>query len=147
MVTEQQSAPDRAGFGWRLPLYVARAVWLLAWARLAMGRVPLDQLRQVSAVNPVCQRGAGGEVVDVVSRVIPQVACWVPWRSDCLVQALAGQRWLASTGIASQIEIGVASEVAEGFASHAWLRSGGQVVIGGAVSRYAVILGADDQSA
>ena len=137
----------RARFGLRLPLLLARAVWLLAWGRVEMGRIPLARLAATddSTTGPA---GAGAPLtaadevmIDVVSRLIPEVACWVPWRADCLVQSLAAQRWLAAEGIAARIEIGVNPAAPQGFASHAWLRCSTGVVVGGETAQYAVLLG------
>lgn len=81
-----------------------------------------------------------------IGYVVSRTARLVPWRSDCLVQALAAQRWLLRGGIATEIVIGIDQTQKEGFLSHAWLRWGELVVTGGSVTRYSVILGPDDLS-
>ena len=60
----------------------------------------------------------------------------VPWRSDCVVQALAARRWLARGGVDSDVCIGVRND-AQGFQAHAWLKVGERIVTGGDVSSYA----------
>ena len=67
---------------------------------------------------------------------INRMSARVPWRSDCLVQALAGQRWLIGNGIASEIEVGTAKRPDGSFESHAWLRQQDRVVLGGDVTGY-----------
>lgn len=75
-----------------------------------------------------------------IAFVIPRVAARMPFRSDCLVQALAGQRWLAAAGIGCQIEIGVDNNSDDGFLAHAWLIHEDVIVTGGEVSRYRSLL-------
>ena len=60
-----------------------------------------------------------------------QVAsCYVP-RATCLTQALAAQALLGFGGIPAAVRIGVAKET-EDFEAHAWLESGGKILMGGA---------------
>ena len=54
----------------------------------------------------------------------------MPWRSDCLVQALAAQRWLARKGVPSCLQIGSRKTEMIGFEAHAWLSVGDLVVTG-----------------
>jgi hypothetical protein len=63
----------------------------------------------------------------------------VPWRSDCMVQAMAAQRWLASSNIPSTMTIGVRKDAPEGFGAHAWLQVGDAMVTGGDFSSYVAI--------
>lgn len=86
------------------------------------------------------QMTGANELVNTVAAVVPRIAPWLPWRSDCLVQALAAQHWLGANGIASHIVIGVDKTEAKGFEAHAWLRYGDRVITGGAVDRYRVLL-------
>lgn len=75
-------------------------------------------------------------LVDQVAFAIPRAADRVPWRADCLVQALAGERWLRRRGIAAQIIIGVKKDAKVPIDAHAWLDVGGQVVTGGDIADY-----------
>lgn len=68
------------------------------------------------------------------SYVISCIAARLPWRSDRLVQALAGQGRLRRRGIGSQISIGV-DRAAGAFIAHAWLMQDDRILIGGEVSR------------
>lgn len=54
----------------------------------------------------------------------------VPWRSDCLIQAIAAKMWLNSLGIPSECRL-AADAKPSGLCAHAWLLSDGQVVTGG----------------
>lgn len=61
--------------------------------------------------------------VTAASRYIP--------RATCLVQGLAAQVLLAREGIPSDLCIGVAMEDPSLFEAHAWVETGGSIVIGG----------------
>jgi hypothetical protein len=74
-------------------------------------------------------------LVERVAYTLPVMGLRTPWRSDCLVQALAGRHWLARAGIAADIRLGVRTEA--DFGAHAWLKVGERVVTGGDVSTYA----------
>ncbi len=67
---------------------------------------------------------------------IPRVAARLPWRADCMVQALAAQRWLAAHDIASSVRLGVRPRDDDEFEAHAWLTVGEAVVTGGDISPY-----------
>lgn len=57
----------------------------------------------------------------------------VPWRADCVVQALAAKFWLERAGVETAFRLGVRRE-AGGLLAHAWLEVGGVPVSGGAPS-------------
>ena len=57
-----------------------------------------------------------------------------------MVQAIAGQNWLGALGVASEIQIGVEHPADGEFGAHAWLLAGGEVVTGGDIERYHVLL-------
>ncbi len=65
-----------------------------------------------------------------VKYAVMRMARFVPWRSDCLVQALAAQKWLESYGIAANLVIGVDPLRPQGFHAHAWLTYGEELVTG-----------------
>lgn len=75
-------------------------------------------------------------LVDRVAYVIPRVAARLPWRADCLVQALAAERWLARAGIATMLTLGVPRAKRPEFEAHAWLSAGDRIVTGGDVRGY-----------
>lgn len=74
-------------------------------------------------------------VADRIAYAIPRIGARVPWRADCLVQALAARRWLARHGINSALSIGVCKDAE--FAAHAWLKVGEQIITGGDIAGYA----------
>ena len=63
--------------------------------------------------------------VQVASRYVP--------RATCLTQALTAQALLGFGGIPTSVRIGVAKE-AGGFEAHAWVESGGKILMGGTES-------------
>jgi hypothetical protein len=79
-------------------------------------------------------------LIDRVAFAIPRMGSRVPWRADCLVQALAARRWLGGHGVATSLVVGVRKPPPAGFAAHAWLMAGDRVVTGGEVDAYRVIL-------
>jgi hypothetical protein len=106
-----------------------RAGWELALARRRLDSVDAKAL-VVTGGTP-----AGLEQVDRLIFAVRAMGARVPWRSDCLVQALAAQHWLASMGIGSSIHLGVKPSEAP-INAHAWLKVGDRVVLGGDVADY-----------
>ena len=116
---------------------IAVAAWELALANIAFRRTPsgeLPLLRTADADTPLTapQRA----LLERVAYAVPIMGLRVPWRSDCVVQALAARRWLARGGTGSAICIGVRNNE-EGFQAHAWLKVGERIVTGGDISTYA----------
>ncbi len=124
-----------------------RGVWLLALARLALHRIGPTGVQQRNTAAAHSARAqtdaAANRHCDRVAFTIPRVARRVPWRADCLVQALAGQHWLRIEGVASEITVGTARTPDGGFEAHAWLHRDGRVILGGDISRYQPLLTPD----
>lgn len=76
------------------------------------------------------------------AKLAPGLGRVLPWRADCLVQAIAVQRYLSARQLPSRIVVGLDRDAAGQLESHAWLTWQDTVILGGAVDRYAVILGA-----
>lgn len=66
----------------------------------------------------------------VIGRRIARWSRRSPWRTTCLVQAVAGFLLLRRRGIHAAIRLGVKRD-AHTFAAHAWLMVGGATVLGG----------------
>ncbi len=81
------------------------------------------------------------QLIGRVAFAVPLMGARVPWRSDCLVQAMAAQSWLAGAGVAATICIGARKNEGSAFEAHAWLKVGDEVVTGGDISSYAPLLG------
>ena len=132
----------------RLPaaeqLLLVRALALLAAVRIALWLLPFKILQRISA--KLVHTGAlsrkesrfstdrGVWAVHVASRYVP--------RATCLTQALAAQILFELDGIPASVRIGVVKEKAGDFQAHAWLESGGKILIGGidADQRYKPLL-------
>lgn len=134
--------PSRIGI-LRLVPVALRAVLELGLARLQhLHLVP----SRIQALNrEVAGLGETGPtnqeaIVDDVAFVIPRVAARLPWRSDCLIQAMAAQRWLKSKGICSSISIGVTKPADGEFSAHAWLKFGDRIVTGGDITPFSPLL-------
>lgn len=118
-----------------------RAVLELALARRTLGRAPSSELTKLAARQDGREPAAALDdenrrLLERVTIAIRRAAHRVPWRSDCLVQALAAQRWLAAKGIAAQLNLGARKGESADFAAHAWLCVGDLIVTGGDVSEY-----------
>lgn len=84
-----------------------------------------------------------GEALSLVAFVIPRVAQRLPWRADCLIRAMAAQRWLRSKGVPTAITIGVQLPGSGAFGAHAWLKHGDRIVIGDDVTDFTPIFTPD----
>ena len=132
----------------RLILLAARAALELAFARLLLTRIrPGDVLlrnARAKAPDRNISASADGESANRTCRelswAIRRIAIRVPWRADCLVQALAGQNWLLRHGISSEIVIGTTRNSEGGFEAHAWLSHGKDVLLGGNIEPYHPLL-------
>ena len=121
-----------------------RATIELARANRRFRKLPpgqlVDHVRRPNRESAVdANRPLDTRLVERVAYAIPAVASRVPWRSDCMVQAMAAQYWLGRYGIASTMTIGVRKDAPEGFGAHAWLSAGGILVTGGDISSYVAI--------
>ena len=110
---------------------LGRAMLELAIARVRLGAMPVGAAVSLGALSP-----EGEALVERVAYVIPRVAARVPWRADCLVQAMAAKHWLAASGVESTIHFGVPRKKPPQFEAHAWLTAGHRLVTGGDISGY-----------
>lgn len=109
---------------------IARAAFHLARARVALGNADLVELVGSTGQDSATPADpATRALIDRIAYVVPRIGRRVPWRSDCLVQAVAAQRWLARYAIPSSIRIGGRTR-ANRFDAHAWLVAAGTIVTG-----------------
>ena len=112
------------------------AILELLWARLEHSSITPARLIDY---NTAASSGTMGEPPAEVLRVASAIV-WtqgkVPWRSDCMLQALAARRWLMRLGFRPRIHLGIPAEKQERFFAHAWLSHEGFIVTGGDVSSY-----------
>ncbi len=132
-----------------LVTFVARALVELAIGRVIFSRLTTKQIAEKNGLGAhdahknVELTAKQSQLVDRISFILPRLASRLPWRADCLVQAIAAQRWLHSVGLDSEIVIGVEKPEDSKFGAHAWLTCAGKIVTGGDVARYEPILQAN----
>jgi len=130
-------------------LDIAVAADELAIARFKLGRTRPRELVPNGSGDEVAGdvRPATIEHLDRVRLAIARASRFVPWRADCLVQAMAARRWLHRHGIPTILSIGVAAATGPDFEAHAWLSHGGHIVTGGDVTRFVALNAAADVEA
>ncbi len=87
----------------------------------------LSRLTRVASSNRVTRESSVADVVWAVE-LAGQLT---PWASTCLTQALTAQVLLLRRGHPAVVHIGAVREEGGKFLAHAWVESGGDVVIGG----------------
>jgi len=118
-----------------------QAAIVVAAARLALWFLPFRWLHaRVDAHRPSLP-GRGEVTASRWAWAVQAAARRIPGAS-CLTQALALQWLLAREGQGARISVGVAKDGVAGFESHAWVESGGKILLGGdeSLDRYATIL-------
>lgn len=150
-MTPTQSSPvPPAGCRPRL----SDAVWLTTFglrglARLVRARLEfasfevrdvVDRNQRIGNTARCPKTDTDPALVARIAYVIPRISARLPWRSDCVIQAMAAQDWLAAYGLASEIRIGIERPAGGKFSAHAWLVHREQLVTGGDIERYEVLL-------
>lgn len=126
----------------------AEAALALGAVRAALWCVPYRTVQRwagpANGAADVESRVAALQVAQAIARAEKRM----PWRSTCLVQALAAQWMLSRRRSQAWLRLGVAREGQNDLRAHAWLESAGILVTGGPqehVARYAV-LGATERN-
>lgn len=126
---------------WR---YFADACVLLFIARLRHGFVSanrlLCELRQLSRVEPA-QTISPEERRDIerFAWALAAAANHAPWRSDCLLRALATAAWLKRRGLPHAFYVGTKKMEGE-FVAHAWLSCCDIQVTGGNCEKFDTLI-------
>ena len=121
-----QRAGRLSGRRWKALL---TAIWLLARARLEHRRKPIKAVLQRFETTTSRSVASAAET-ELVGWAINSAASRVPWRSDCLLQAMAASMWLDRIERRYKLNIGVRRNAAGELEAHAWLTSGDLVVTG-----------------
>lgn len=116
--------------------YLATASMELLVARivhLAFSSQAILQDLQKGSPSQSCQAHSQEAVIDVkrLSWAIAVASSHVPWRSDCLIQAIAARRWLRRYGLSGDFYLGVAKDPKQGLKAHAWLCLDDLTITGG----------------
>jgi hypothetical protein len=113
--------------------YLFEAIGHLAWARLELSRKSsqaiVEGLQRTTPGLSITHGGA--DDLAMLSWAIRAGGAGVPWRSDCLVQSLAADRWLKRKGIAHDFRLGVRGGDSGQFLAHAWIEVDGIPITGG----------------
>ena len=114
---------------WR---YLAIAVKELLIARIRHASLPAGKILCELQAKRVQSDGNTRGEVDLLrlSWAIGAAAARIPWRSDCLLQAMAADRWLRRCGMQPEFFLGVAKDAGGQLEAHAWLRCGDAMVTG-----------------
>ena len=119
----------------------------VASTELALARVRLLMSNHTALLQPPAFEARCTDRADVrVERVriaIARASSRLPWRTDCLVQALAAQHWLRRLGVETSLSIGVPRNTEGQFEAHAWLTHRDVVITGGDISRYVPLKGTE----
>jgi hypothetical protein len=116
-----------------------QATVVVGTVRLGLWVLPFRTLRDFVAHTSASTTVRGD--VETVSRVgwaVTSAARRIP-AATCLTQALAAQYLLRRRGVEARLRIGVARERGERLQAHAWVESGGRVVVGGDPRPYTVL--------
>lgn len=105
-----------------------RAIVLLGIARVALWLLPLRVARRLLTwgARPVA---AGRVAPERITWAIGVGHRFIP-RGDCLPQALAAERLLLRNGHQASLRIGVAKKGQDRIIAHAWVESGGRIIVG-----------------
>lgn len=126
--------------------FCVRAFVELVHARIVFARFEAKEIpnRNGEAMTKANRQNAAPEAkLARIAFVIPRISDRLPWRSDCMIQAIAAQNWLSSFGEYGEIQIGVENPADGKFGAHAWLMHGESVITGGDISQYSPILTAN----
>lgn len=117
------------------------ALVLLAAIRAVLGLLSFQRVHSLLArLHTPPRRRTPPSPAEEIVWAVEAAARYVP-RATCLVQALAARVLLRRAGHPAELHIGVAGGPAERFGAHAWLESGGHILLGGeGPSRYTRIV-------
>lgn len=87
-------------------------------------------------------RVAPPDTAERIALAVARVGRWVP-RATCLVQALAGEWLIVRAGAPVALQYGIARSE-RGVEAHAWLESGGRIILGAEeAARFTALAGPD----
>ena len=106
---------------------LARSFFLVGVARLTLWVLPFNVARRMLARRP--RRSTSNATIEKIGWAVSVAKRFVP-RGDCLPQALAAESLLLRDGYPVELRIGVLKRDHGRLEAHAWVESGGQVVVG-----------------
>ena len=119
---------------WADRALLAEAVWLTAWARLAILALPfrwigpwLGKHMESTGHGPDTDNGP---LLQRVGWAVNAARRHVPWDAKCLVQAMTARSMLARRGVEGTVYLGLLKTAEGELKAHAWLRCGQRIVTG-----------------
>jgi hypothetical protein len=106
---------------------LARSFFLVGVARLTLWELPFSVARRMLARRP--RRSTAQAPIEKIGWAISVAKRFVP-RGDCLPQALAAESLLMRDGYPVELRIGVVKRAHGRLEAHAWVESGGRLVVG-----------------
>jgi hypothetical protein len=127
--------------------YLTIAIVELLIARIRHARVSAETI--IRDLQALCTPNFGWQQTKQTSAIDLQRLSWaiavaasrVPWRSDCVLQAMAADRWMRRHNLRPVFYLGVAKDARGNLRSHAWLRYGDTTVTGGEYEEFSVLIG------
>lgn len=112
---------------------IPEALWRLLLVRIQLffpfARTA-PQLGVKSLETPEVSSEADLPRIRQITTAIRLISRYTPWKSTCMVRAVAGLKMLEKRGIESTLYMGVARDKEGKMIAHAWLRSGSSYVSG-----------------
>ena len=127
---------------WR---YLIKASGELLGARFRLSTVPAEKiLRDLQTPLAISQdpKLDCSPLLNIerLSWAIRIASRYVPWRSDCLVQAMAADRWMRQHALITEFYLVVAKEPPNSLTAHAWLRYGDFTLTGGNSAKFSILI-------
>lgn len=107
---------------------LVRSMVLVGTARLALWVLPFNVVRRMLS-RPVHRSSGAHATTEKIGWAISVAKRFVP-RGNCLPQALAAESLLRRSGHPVELRIGVAKTDQGRLEAHAWVESGGRLVVG-----------------
>jgi hypothetical protein len=112
---------------------IPEALWRLFLARIQLLR-PFSRTAPKLGIQSQETAGVTRESeaakIQQITKAIRVASRLTPWKSTCMVRAVAGLKMLEQRGIESTLYMGVARDKNGQMVAHAWLRSGASYVSG-----------------
>jgi hypothetical protein len=119
---------------------------LLGMAQLTLHTVPFRRIApllghdvRTAASVPLADARQAARALHI-GRAVRTAACYTPWESKCLAQAMAARALLGMSGLPYGLYLGVGRRGESGVTAHAWVCTGPVAVTGGrSFGRFAVV--------
>jgi len=137
--------------GWAERGLLLEAAFWLGLARLGLLAVPFRRIAPLLGIHMAQAAEAVTQQAQTqaqrVGWAVSAVARRTPWKSACLVQAIAAKAMLRRRGIASTLYLGLARDDNQTLQAHAWLSCGADMITGGDPSRFTTMSSFAEQPA